>query len=91
MRATCEDHTPWRAPVPAETLRWGYWTGGEDEEPFFEPCAAQARAVEEAAQALLRRGHRVRKLRRGPDVREITHLFFALMSVRAACRVFSMS
>ena len=88
MRAICEPHAPWRAAVPAEALRWGYWTGGEDDDPFFEPCPTQARAVEEAAQALLRRGHRVRKLRRGPDVRQITHLFFALMSAEGGMRAF---
>ena len=44
--------------------------------------------MEEAAQALLRRGHRVRKLRAGPDVRRVTHLFFALMAAEGGMRSF---
>ena len=49
MRVICNDHSPWRGLPPAGAgaeLRWGYWTGAEDDQPFFEPCAAQARAVE---------------------------------------------
>lgn len=88
MRVICHDHAPWRPALArgaghTTPLRWGFWSTSS----YIEPCATQQRAVEEAAQALLHQGGTIRRVN-APDLRAVTHLYFALMSAEGGMRAF---
>lgn len=78
MAALVPDWSPTTTP-----LRWGYWSSAS----YFESCPTAARAVEEAAGALLQQGASIRKVE-PPDLRAVTHLYFGLLSAEGDMRAF---